>query len=127
MQQQALETGGAKKKKTREKHASKTGYSSIRPRSETREWFDQVAEENELAWKPTDATLRLLLETYEAHKRCEQAGVVVPAQMTPRQFGFEEALSAQFEAGMRAAGQESFLAYLKQALIRESHRGHFLT
>lgn len=62
----------------------------------------------------------MLLETYEAHKRCEQAGVVVPAQMTPRQFGFDEALSAQFEAGMRAAGQESFLAYLKQSLIRES-------
>jgi hypothetical protein len=125
MQQQNLQEGGIQKKKKREKRASKTGYSSIRPRSETREWFDQVADENELTWKPTDATLKLLLETYEAHKRCQQAGVAVATQtqLTPTLLGLDDELAAQIEAGMQAVGQESFLAYLKQALVRTRGRG----
>jgi hypothetical protein len=122
MQQQVLQENSSQKKKKRERKPSQTGYSSLRPRSETRQWFDQVAEENELSWKPTDATLKLLLETYEAHKRCQQAGVAVPTQtqLTPTFLGLDAELTTQIEAGMQAAGQESFVAYLKQALVRES-------
>ena len=120
--QQVLQENVSQKKKKRERKPSKTGFSSIRPRSETRQWFDQVAEENQLTWKTTDDTLKLLLETYEAHKRCQQAGVSVPTQMqiTPTFLGLDDQLAALVEEGMRAAGQGSFLAYLKQALVRES-------
>lgn len=123
MQQQGLQEDGSQKKKKRERKPSQTGYSSLRPRSETRQWFDQVAEENELTWKPTNETLKLLLEVYEAHKRCQQAGVAIPTQtqLTPTLLGFDAELAAQIEAGMQAAGQESFVAYLKQALVRESN------
>lgn len=110
-----------KQGKKRRKRQSKTGFSSIRPRTETRDWFDQVAEAEGIAWKPTDATLRLLLETYEAHQRCQQAGGGVPAQITPQQLGVSGELCARIATAMQACGQESFLAFLEQALVRESN------
>ena len=77
------------KKKAVGKRTSQTGFSSLRPRVATREWFDQVAEENDLAWKDTDATLKLLLRIYEEHKHCEHSGKFdeSPERVTSDQLG----------------------------------------
>lgn len=117
------ETSAQKKKNTSRsgKRSSKTGFSSLRPRVETRQWFDQVAEEQELTWKGTDATLKVLLETYEAHKRCQQGNVFVPSHLAPQQLGLSDELCRRIATAMQGIGQESFLAFLEQALIRESN------
>jgi hypothetical protein len=111
------------KKKVVGKRTSKTGFSSLRPRVATREWFDQVAEENDLAWKDTDATLKLLLRIYEEHKQCESSGVVEqsPERVTPDLLGLSGELAGRIEQAMKDQGQTSFHAFLAQALDREAN------
>ncbi len=111
------------KKKVVGRRTSKTGFSSLRPRVATREWFDQVAEENDLAWKDTDATLKLLLRTYEEHKQCERSGQKdeSPERVTPDQLGLSGELAGRIEQAMEDQGQTSFHAFLARALDREAN------
>jgi telomere resolvase len=111
------------KKKVVGKRTSKTGFSSLRPRVATREWFDQVAEENDLAWKDTDATILLLLRIYEEHKQCESSGAVEqsPERVAPDLLGLSGELAGRIEQAMKDQGQTSFHAFLAQALDREAN------
>ncbi|MGH9437687.1 MAG: hypothetical protein ACRD22_07275 [Terriglobia bacterium] len=104
------------------KRTSKTGFSSLRPRVATREWFDQVAQENDLAWKDTDATLKLLLRTYEEHKSGSPDGAVKPnpARVTAEQLGLPDELVGRIAQAMAEMGQSSFHAFLAHALDREA-------
>lgn len=100
---------------------TKTGFSSIRPRVKTRDWFDQVAREQQIAWKDTDDTLVLLLTTYEQHKLCGDNGAAAwtPERLTPQQLGLSPELAAQVQEAMRISGK-SFWEYLLMALDRQS-------
>ncbi len=111
------------KKKVVGKRTSKTGFSSLRPRVATREWFDQVAEENDLAWKDTDATILLLLRTYEEHRQCKPDGQKdeSPERVTPDQLGLSTELVGRIEQAMKDQGHTSFHAFLAHALDREAN------
>ena len=116
-------TKNKRKKKAVGKRTSKTGFSSLRPRVATREWFDQVAEENDLAWKDTDATILLLLRIYEEHKQCEPDGQAEksPDRVTPDYLGLPGELVGRIEQAMADMGQTSFHAFLAHALDREAN------
>jgi hypothetical protein len=99
---------------------TKTGFSSIRPRVKTRDWFDQVARENHIAWKETDQTLILLLTTYEQHKLCAENGATwSPEHLTPQQLGLSDDLTAQIQQAM-TLNKQSFRDYLLESLDRQS-------
>ena len=116
---------GASKPRTRqgktEPRVSKTGYSSLRPKSKTRVWFDQIADELELTWKGTDATLIRLMEIYEEHKRCENGGTLEPQQVLPQQLALPDELVGRVHQAMQDSGQSSFFDFLTHALERESN------
>jgi Telomere resolvase len=124
-----LAQSGASKPKTRkaekatEPRVSKTGYSSLRPKSETRAWFNQAADELKLTWKGTDATLVRLLEIYEEHKLCENGGngTLDPQRVIPQQLALPDELTARIDQAMQMSGQDSFFAFLEHALERESN------
>lgn len=119
----AAGSSNKRKKKVVGKRTSKTGFSSLRPRVATREWFDQVAQENDLAWKETDTTLKLLLQTYEEHKGCSPDGVArkTPERVTPDQLGLSAELVGRIEQAMADMAQTSFHAFLSHALDREAN------
>ena len=118
----AVGSSNKRKKKVVGKRTSKTGFSSLRPRVATREWFDQVAEENDLAWKDTDATLKLLLRISEEHKQCGSSGADPNLErVTPDQLGLVSELAGRIEQAMADMGQTSFHAFLTHALDREAN------
>jgi hypothetical protein len=122
---QRVQSGASKPKtrkaKTTEPRVSQTGYSSLRPKSKTKAWIDQVADELGLTWKGTDATLVRLLEIYEEHKLCVNGGTLEPQRVTPQQLALPDELTARIDLAMQMSGQDSFFAFLEHALERESN------
>ncbi|EFH80761.1 protelomerase family protein [Ktedonobacter racemifer] len=130
---QVAQSGASKPKRSAKRAAeprvSKTGRSTGRsllsPKADTKKWFDQVADELELTWKGSDATLRRLLEIYEAHKLCENGGAngstPDPQRLTPQHLVLSAELLTRIEQAMQESGQPSFFEFLTHALDRESN------
>lgn len=113
-------TGKKTRKRKRKERNSPSGYTLLRLRNESGRRFDQIAEANDLDWKPEDDTFVLLLDTYSAHQRCqqEQGAAIVPAQLTPEQLGLPEPLVKKIREAMPLDG---FWDFLQHALERESN------
>lgn len=118
------QTGTGKKKVEKvkpkqKKRNSPSGYTLLKPRNESGRRFDRIAQVHDLAWKGEDVTFQLLLDTYDAHQRCQQEqSAIIQTQLIPEQLGLPASLVADVRVAMVPG--ESFLDFLRHALERES-------
>jgi hypothetical protein len=121
IQQQATAGKRTRKRKRKERNSSR-GYTMIRLLNESGKRFDRIAEANDLDWKPEDDTFVLLLDTYDAHQRCQQEpgrAAIVPSQLTLEQLGLPEQLVKKIREAMSQG--VSFEYFLQHALEREAN------
>jgi integrase len=123
---QPTETKPSTKKRRHEPaRQTKTGFSSLRPKVQSRWEIYLIARDLGIEWKPDDEVLQVLIQTYHAHQQSQHQPPSLPpasSELTPAQLDVRPEEAERISHAMRLAHVPSFAAFVRQALERESKR-----
>ena len=115
----------AKKRRHEPARQTKTGFSSLRPKVQSRWEIYLIARDLGIEWKPDDEVLQVLIQTYHAHQQCRLQSPSLPptsSELTPAQLDLRAEEAEFVSQAMHLAQIPSFAAFVRQALERESKR-----